>query len=346
MPLFSFSRADSQIVKGVAVLLMIMHHTLIPAFYNSPPDVLNNAAVTRLMIGGKFCVGLFAFVTGYGYACSSAHGWSYSWKHILRLLLRYWFLMFVLFIPLSMMGGGNYDVNMIVLNMVGLKSSMNCANWYVYFYVFSMLALPIVARIFDRYNNKAFLVSILVCMAGYLLGEKTGGMWGDALMCCTKYLPVVEVGYLVATCQNEKFRSLKSFFNINSPVLYLLLAIIVFMIRCGIAGVGVLTSDIILAPAFVYCIAKMDKAGLFSPVKHVLLLFGRYSFYIWFIHAMFFSTTTRSLFQDSAFWPNKLLLVYALVTSISLVIAIALMIIDDSITKVIARNKHDQGHHY
>ena len=270
MPLFSFSRTDSQIVKGVALLFMIMHHTLISAFYNSPLEILNNAAVTRLMIGGKFCVGLFAFVTGYGYACSSVHGWSYSWKHIQRLLLRYWFLMLALFIPLSMLGG-YYDINMIVFNMIGLNSSMNCANWYVYFYVFSMLALPIVACILDKYNYKAFVVSIFVCMTGYLLGEKIAGMWGDAMMCCTKYFPVVEVGDLVATCQKDKYGKVKSFFNIKSPVLYLLLAIIVFMIRCGIAGVGVLTSDIILAPAFVYCIAKMDK-------RHIKLIENLFKF--------------------------------------------------------------------
>lgn len=103
---FAFNRQHTAFLKGIAILLMIWHHALIPEFYVSPEAILRNWGVIHLSMGGKFCVGIFTFIMGYGYACSSNHTFDNSIKHIWRLLRQFWLLSLFIFIPLGVVLGG------------------------------------------------------------------------------------------------------------------------------------------------------------------------------------------------------------------------------------------------
>ena len=105
----AFTKQHTAFIKGIAILLMILHHALIPEFYVSPAPILHNWWVIHLSIGGKFCVGIFTFIVGYGYACGHDRTISYSFKHIRRLLTRFWCLSLLVFIPVGVVfGGGVY----------------------------------------------------------------------------------------------------------------------------------------------------------------------------------------------------------------------------------------------
>ena len=106
----SFTKQHTAFIKGIAILLMIWHHALIPELYLSPEPFIRSWGMTHLSMGGKFCVGLFTFIIGYGYACSKNHIFSYSSNHIWKLLKQYWTLCLLLFIPLGiLLGGGKID---------------------------------------------------------------------------------------------------------------------------------------------------------------------------------------------------------------------------------------------
>ena len=105
----TFKKDHTLIIKGIAILLMIWHHALIPEFYSHPEPCMYTWMNTHLYIGGKFCVALFTFIIGYGYAYSSDHSLRYAAKHICRLLKEYWTIFILLLLPLGTIFGGGFS---------------------------------------------------------------------------------------------------------------------------------------------------------------------------------------------------------------------------------------------
>ena len=115
----AFTRDDTLALKGLAVLLMIMHHVLISDYYDDP-SVLRESKFLfdryRLIVLGKVCVGLFMFVTAYGYSLKNNRSWHYSFSHIKLLLVRYWALL-VVFIILGVIAGNQPTGMFISISM-------------------------------------------------------------------------------------------------------------------------------------------------------------------------------------------------------------------------------------
>ena len=91
----------TQIIKGIAILLMVAHHCLIGEFYLKPDPFLSTLFGHKLVSLTKMCVGLFTFFVGYGYFFSSQNKVSYTIQHITKLLKNYWIVLFLIAIPLS-----------------------------------------------------------------------------------------------------------------------------------------------------------------------------------------------------------------------------------------------------
>ncbi len=96
------SRGDTSLLKGVAILLMLFHHSLggtevgIQGYDAVIPDI------TRWLSSyGKACVVIFAFVSGYGLCCSSSkekvgNVFLAGWNHLKRFYL--FFVAFSIFL--------------------------------------------------------------------------------------------------------------------------------------------------------------------------------------------------------------------------------------------------------
>ena len=197
----TLTRDDSQALKGIAVLLMIIHHLLINDFYDDLDAhiLIDEYALTlkvRLRVLGKMCIGIFMFVTAYGYSISKHRDWKYSFSHIRGLLVRYWALLLA-FIVIGVLAGNQPELKMVLLNMFGFASTYSCANWYVYFYIYAMLILPVIVRLIDTYSVKTLLLSVLLCgIASQAL--RTNNHCLDMVRQCLFYTPVLVVGCYMA----------------------------------------------------------------------------------------------------------------------------------------------------
>jgi uncharacterized membrane protein len=100
-----FSRHDTKIMKGVAVILMLMHHLWFC------PDRLSgnlkylincfqNSSIYYLGSFGQICVSLFFFLGGYGLWCISKKGKLDILNNIKKLYISYW-KVFLVFIPIG-----------------------------------------------------------------------------------------------------------------------------------------------------------------------------------------------------------------------------------------------------
>lgn len=311
------TKDKTTILKGFAILFMIAHHVLIKEFYINPGSILSSMPALRLQIGMKTCVGIFTFIIGYGFFFSKSYNIKYVVSHVFRLIWRYWIVLLLTVLLAKMFGGGYFDALVIILNIFGLKHQYNLGNWYIYFYIYALLVLPLIAGLLNgKFIYQKLAILIVLCgLLTYMNIIK--GTLPDAARECTRYTPILAVGFVCA-----KTDILSKWSNIvKSRVTWSLLAFVSIIIRCGISSVFGIVTDIITVPLFVISIS-----GLFQELKSdrftkILLSLGSASTMMWFIHALPFSTVTRKLFQELPFWTNNIAVLFIVITIFSYLLA-------------------------
>lgn len=93
-------KKTTQMIKGIAILIMIAHHFIVYPFTELP------YFVTLFGNACKICVAIYAVLSGYGYFFTKEKTIRYGVKKIWGLLQIYWISLVTLFIPIAVMGGG------------------------------------------------------------------------------------------------------------------------------------------------------------------------------------------------------------------------------------------------
>lgn len=326
----SFTRQHTAFIKGIAILLMIWHHALIPEFYVSPEPFMRSWNIIHLSMGGKFCVGLFTFIIGYGYACNTNHTLGYSLKHIWRLLKQYWLLCLFVFIPLGTLSGGSIcDWKTIAYNLFSLKFQYNLASWYVLFYAYAMLAIIPLSVLADRKPYLTLISSIIVfCIFAYVIPAKEN-CYFDALSRWSRYTPVLIAGYDAA-----KQGWIKRIPNLPAYT-YIIISLLVLAARCLVGSVKGFTTDTLFAPIFIFSIvAYLNKTDIAGWVRKSFERLGKVSMYMWFLHAIFFSDYTKSIFQLSPIWLNNPFAAFVLTTFLSFLLAELAIAVSERISQI------------
>ena len=103
-----FTRDHTQVIKGVAILfMMILHVGGSGATYDVPMRTMADYPVLGFLHPSfKLCVGIFTFMIGYGYAFAKVKDWHYSIKHIWALLKVFWLILLVITVPSILLSGG------------------------------------------------------------------------------------------------------------------------------------------------------------------------------------------------------------------------------------------------
>lgn len=101
------NKKTTQMIKGIAILIMIMHHFIVIPFSELP------YLVTLFGYACKICVAIYAVLSGYGYFFAREKTVRYGLKKIWGLLQIYWLSLFTLFIPAAMLGGVESDTTAV-----------------------------------------------------------------------------------------------------------------------------------------------------------------------------------------------------------------------------------------
>ncbi len=306
------------IIKGLAILMMIVHHCLIKEFFVEPPEILSSFPMLRLQIGAKMCVGLFTFFVGYGFFFVRNVDCKYVFSHIWRVYRTYLVTLFITFSILLIfddgfiVGGGKR----LILNLLGLDHQYNLANWYLYFYVFAVVLLSLTSSLLNKMGMMHLIVSILICWAcTYINTDK--GIYFSAVHECTTYTPVLLIGYY---CANTKILQKASVY-ISGRWKWFILAFIAFAGSCVASDIKGLSSNVVFVPLMVISVSAFFCGYENSQLAKVLTHLGGCSTMMWFIHTLPFNTVTRNIFQMSPFWVNNIIVIFLVVTIISYVIA-------------------------
>ena len=277
-----FDKDKTKIVKGFAILFMMLLHCLAsPEWYDVQFEAFENPLVCKVFSTFKMCVAMFTFMVGFGYAFSKRKDLNYSWEHICRLLLPFWIVIFVFTVPFCR----DIDGWVLVKNMIGVNSSLNYFSWFVYFFIYAMVVMPVIARIVD----KKVWCAIVVVGCSYLCGIAIHSLpnWSEhnfitAAFNCMMQTPCMVVGYLFAKYRIfEKVRLPKSNFVLRYH-------------KSSILGFNL---GLVYAPMIIFAIVTMFSRWQSKTVSTIFMTLGELSVYMWFLHALFFTKAVREMYQ-------------------------------------------------
>ena len=140
---FLLSVKDTNVLKGIGLLLLLCHHLFYvqKGLYDDIHLVGNHYLVQELGIWCKVCVAIFVFLSGYGLTVGAIktrfiNVRSFYWHRFTKLLLNYW-LIWVLFVPISILVFGRtftdaYQTNIIPKLILDFFGIINCFGLYGY----------------------------------------------------------------------------------------------------------------------------------------------------------------------------------------------------------------------
>ena len=150
--MFILNRDMSTFLKGIAIILMVVHHSLgYPEWYISDRYIyFYDKTYIIQNLANFLVVPMFAFLTGWSYFYHKDKSYKYSKIKIYKFLLSYW-IIYIPFLFLAIYFCG-YRPNCfdIVLEAFGLSKNIMIFNWYICFYVTIMFILPIYNKIFKK----------------------------------------------------------------------------------------------------------------------------------------------------------------------------------------------------
>mgnify|MGYP002515828428 FL=1 len=155
----------SNMVKGMAVLMMIMHH--IWGFPEKIPELPLSNLEIQMGAAGKICVSIFMFLSGYGlYYTFTKKGGIHVWHRVWNVYKRFWQVFFI-FVPIGFLFLSKpFGIGEFLQNLFCLKFSYNHEWWFLGTYIELILFLPIVLLV----EKKKFFPYLIVVSAIMLRG--------------------------------------------------------------------------------------------------------------------------------------------------------------------------------
>lgn len=306
-----FDKRTTSIVKGVAIIFMLLLHCYETGDYDIALN-LDHSLFSRCYHVFKICIGIFAFLVGYGYAFSQAKDLKYSVKHIIKLLIPFWTIIFVFTWPLCLSEVLNSDVVTLVYNMFGISSYFNYYSWFVYFFIFAMIVMPFVARFIAHRPVRNAVISIVIAyllavavheipsllnLLGFRVSDIIDNQPLLALFNCMMMTPVMILGFLFAHQGYYEKIEIQRLSSIGTLVVCGLMLFIPLVLRSYRSAVFAFQLDFFYAPIVICAIVVFFNKFKCLAFRKVLIKMGEVSVYMWFFHALFFTKAVRWFYQ-------------------------------------------------
>lgn len=185
-----FNISYTQLVKGVAILLLLVHHLFGVKYVLPIGEVDFNQLITCFT---KVCVALFTILSGYGITKSfvkkNISNINFVILHIKRLMINYWFIYIPVFvlsffihsegIPSEIYGYGKIGIINFFLDFFGMKALFNTPTlnqtwWYMEVVIICYLFYPLFYKCIKRSKMLSLIISIMPCIVADVIVFNTG----------------------------------------------------------------------------------------------------------------------------------------------------------------------------
>ena len=194
-----FDKEMTAIIKGIALIFMMLLHCYGHVHYDVELDY-SFAPLSQIAGVFKICISLFAFMVGFGYSFSATRDCAYSIRHIIKLLIPFWTILIVLTFPFCWSEVLSSGWKMLLYNMVGIDSHFNYYSWFVYFFIYAMIVMPLISRFIDYrplLNTIVVVVASTMLMYGiHYVMDVASSQPAMAVFNCMMMTPLVALGYL------------------------------------------------------------------------------------------------------------------------------------------------------
>lgn len=313
---YEFTKGHTQIAKGVAITLMMIHHLF--AF----PDRIQSVSYISIipfgnnnfefLLGGfaKICVAMYLFLSGYGLYISSFKKGSFTFKDsaekTLKFLINYW-VVFIVFVPIGLIWFTNdiryhFDIIIFLKNFFTLSYSYNFEWWFVRLYIELLLFFPLIKRILNRGIKSSLAITLSLYIISF--GMEVLVKIKPQLAFLSKniiYYDIITILFWQMTfcvgCLTAKY-NLFSYISkwvsskkLDKKVFYIAMILVIITIRTGFSyifdriGIGNASYvDFILAPPFILICTNFISQ---SQSENMFLTLGKHSTNMWLTHSFF-----------------------------------------------------------
>lgn len=320
---FKLSLHDTQVLKGVALLLLLCHHCWYTGEGFDDVFVFGKPVFQQIGVFGKLCVSLFVFLSGYGLTVGAMKNNGvgkvvhFYRKRYFKLMVNYWFI-WLLFVPLGVfvfdrnfpaVYGDNYVYRALVdffglhSVIIGSSSGYNATWWFYSCIILLYFFYPLIWK----YRNFWFLtipLALLIPEVCGLIHLRHGGIWGYLL---GYSLPFV-CGVLLA---NSAIPTVK--FSILGKIFLVGILLLLCFYRLKMSNTVLWESLICVWGVFVY-----QQWFRLDIVSKTFAFLGRHSFNIFLFHTFIYVY----YFHDYIFWSRNPILIFATLLMVSIIISV------------------------
>lgn len=309
------TKKQSAILQGIAIWMMVYHHLYSFAVeYNSIFPFIQAEEAARIAWFCKLCVGIFAFVSGYGlyYVLEKQPGERFFGRMaaayrcmLMRILKLYGKLWLVMFLYMGILFGIlrlPFDASQLPGNLTALNPTYNGAWWYVEQYAKMLLVLPFLDLLLTRFDQPAerkrrrtFYLILALAGAGVVVAGRLcwPALWNLVLAVKNglrlSFLTIFAVGYLMArfALYQRADKALRRVGGWLPVCVSAALVCLVIVLRVLLATDAAYAKfDFLLVPAFVY--GLLTLLAYVPPLGTFLAWWGHQSTYIWLVHGFLY----------------------------------------------------------
>lgn len=342
------NKIETNILKGIAIIMMYIHHLFYLAdrlnYYDVQPMVISKELLVKIGGYGNICVALFAFLSGYGLTKTYIKG-SNSAKGILRRILRLQLSVVICLLlgllVATLIGEHTYAdvyledgiVNSIyyfICDALGISyllgtPSYNGAWWYLSIAIWIISFIPIVCWFIEKMGKKIVIFLILLyyvfsrhCAHDNLLYN---------LYIYGLFIPLIGVvmamhNRFLLTVRNKKWIGL----------IFGILGILAGY-NCSVYfAKNVEINKLLSVIGFLFLSLLLSRISLLAKILETL---GNNSKYMFLCHSFFLSY----FFKDHIYWFKIPILILLVLIVETLVVSLFMMAIEKKIISFIREKK-------
>lgn len=323
------SRDNMLIIKGVGILLMLIHHL----FYNPDSRVLYDdivfnihgrelGLVHQMGIYGKLCVALFVFLSGYGLAIYTPKETfclkDFYLRRFTKLYLNYWFIV-LLFVPIGVFvfgrtltdAYGSHVILKAVLEFFGILNMFGGLGYNPTWWFYScIILLYLLYPLLNRSLTHHFLSIITTCVI------ISFGVTVPIIGPIAWYLLPFAAGIVVAKLPVEYFDRIK-------PIEAISCFILLSAIR-NFSGNMIVIIDTLLCISLAVFVYHFKFNGL---LKAVFVSLGKHSMNMFLFHTFIF----YYWFRDETYYFRNPVIIFLQLVAVSYLLSVIIEFVKDKI---------------
>ncbi|WP_353846725.1 acyltransferase family protein [Clostridium sp. VAP51] len=339
---------DTAICKGIAIILMLMHH-----LFGFNDRIKNGAEYTSIfsisgeniefLIAhfGKICVAMFLFLNGFGmykkWIENKDNINSIIFDRVKALYINYWTI-FLIFIPVSFLFViREFRFSEFFDNFVGYSSSYNPEGWFLKLYI---ITFPIAVKIISQSSLvTVFRIILISVLASTILPEFKNIQIFNSFFKTTFSRELLDLLYWIPCflmgCTFAKFDLFSKFQKkcienkLDNIFVYILFSVIIIYIRKRNANT--IDFDYLLVPIFIISSVNIIKILRINKIFEFL---GKNSTNIWLMHSYF----CYQYFQKLVYYPKNSIIIVIWLILLCIICSILVIYVQDKI-KIYYRKK-------